>query len=233
MVLGSRRTSPKAPGCLLGSQGPPPITSLPGVYVSEAESWLNRLWPDPDYDVSPRVQLRRLRGGSLAKATPVMRPRLDSGLPDPKAGLSPLLLDLMGWPVSTTPTAMSSGQDVTAPHSSTYPCTVHPPPTQPPVTLSVHMPTPLKPTQDSLCFSSQPIHTRWVCQPAAEPHPLGGRCAWWAEEDPGVLGPGAGRGGPSPPLASPPTHTHGRRPRWCMPPQLSGAALGSTAPAAG
>lgn len=102
---------------------------------------------------------------------------------------------------------MSSGQDVTAPHSSTYPSTVHPPPTQPPVTLSVHMPTPLKPTQDSLCFSSQPIHTRWVCQPAAEPHPLGGRCAWWAGEDPGVLGPGAGRGGPSPPLASPP-HTH-------------------------
>lgn len=99
LALGGLPLNPHLLGCLLESQGPLSLTPLPGVYVSKAESWLNRRWPDPDSEVGPSVQLRRLRGGSLAKATRMMRPQLDSGLPDPKAGLSPLLLNFVGWPV--------------------------------------------------------------------------------------------------------------------------------------
>ena len=133
LALGGAPPNPHLLGHFLGSQGPPPLTSLPGVYVSKAESWLNRRWPDPDSDVGPSVQLRRLRGGSLAKATQVMRPRLDSGLPDPKAGLSPLLLDFMGWPVYP-PLSSRRGLCVMLwsgchpPNSSTYPSAIHPPP---------------------------------------------------------------------------------------------------------
>ena len=132
LALGGPPPNPHLLGRLLGSQGPPPLTSLPGVYVSKAESWLNRHWPDPDSDVSPSVQLRRLRGGSLAKATRVMRPRLDSGLPDPKAGFFPLLLDFLGWPVYP-PLSSRRGLCVmlwsgcNPPNSSTYPSTIHPP----------------------------------------------------------------------------------------------------------
>ena len=239
LALGGAPPNPHLLGHFLGSQGPPPLTSLPGVYVNKAESWLNRRWPDPDSDVGPSVQLRRLRGGSLAKATQVMRPRLDSGLPDPKAGLSPLLTQLHGLACVPT-TELQEGALCHALVRMSPPQLIHlpirHPPTsaQPCVTLSVHMPTPLKPTQGPPCFLSQPIHTRWVCQPAAEPHPLGGRCAWGDRRGPQSAGPRCWERGGLPSTGTPPTHTHGRRPRWRVPPrQLSGAALGSVAPAAG
>lgn len=182
--------------------------------------------------------MRRLRGGSLAKATRVMRPQLDSGLPDPKAGLSPLLLDFVGWPVCL-PLSPRRGLCIMLqsgchpPHSSTYPSTIHPPPAQPRTTLST-CPRPSSPPRLHRVSRHSPFTLAGCASLQLSHAPLVAGVHGRTGEDPGVLGPGAGRGGgPSPPLAPPHTHTHGGRPRWRVPPQLSGAALGSVAPAAG
>ena len=107
------------------------------------------------------------------------------------------------------------------PNSSTYPSTIHPPPAQPRATLST-CPRPSSPPRLHRVSRHSPFTLAGCASLQLSHAPLVAGVHGRTGEDPGVLGPGAGRRGPSPPLAPPPPHTHtaGGPDGGCPPPAL-------------
>lgn len=109
------------------------------------------------------------------------------------------------------------------PHSSTYPSTIHPPPAQPRTTLST-CPRPSSPPRLHRVSRHSPFTLAGCASLQLSHAPLVAGVHGRTGEDPGVLGPGAGRGGGALPSTGTPTHTHTWRAA-----QMAGAppALGS------